>query len=238
MFKKDQWRPGERTVYVKFERVQAACRTAFGTSRRQGRPARPRRMDQRSPIRRPSSTRWLNGEIDCIEQPAHRAAVARLKGDPEHQGGRSSIRWATRLASASIHAAQAVRRSEDPSRRVLCVEPGRLPHGGIRQPEVLQESARRCSSAARHSPSTKGIEDKLNPDFAKSKAMLKEAGYDGTPIVLLYSTDLPVRPDGPIIKSLLERGGSRWTCSRWTGKGSWHAARARSRRRKGAGTGC
>ena len=39
-------------------------------------------------------------------------------------------------------------------------------------------------------PATKGFEDKLDSNFAKAKELLKEAGYDGTPIVLMHSTDL------------------------------------------------
>jgi peptide/nickel transport system substrate-binding protein len=55
---------------------------------------------------------------------------------------------------------------------------------------------------------TKGWEDKLSSNFEKSKALLKEAGYDGTPIVLLHSTDLQVLTNlGPVAKSLLEKGG-------------------------------
>jgi len=37
--------------------------------------------------------------------------------------------------------------------------------------------------------STKGWEDKLSGNVAKAKEILKEAGYDGTPVVLLHQTD-------------------------------------------------
>ena len=48
----------------------------------------------------------------------------------------------------------------------------------------------------------------IKPDFEKSKALLKEAGYDGTPIVLMQSTTLPVLTNtAPVTKSLLEQGG-------------------------------
>ena len=51
----------------------------------------------------------------------------------------------------------------------------------------------------------KGFEDKLTSDFAKSKQILKEEGYDGTPIVLLYATDTNTGRLTPILKALLER---------------------------------
>ena len=46
------------------------------------------------------------------------------------------------------------------------------------------------------------------PNFEKSKALLKEAGYDGTPVVLMQSTTLPVLTNmAPVTKALLEQGG-------------------------------
>lgn len=48
----------------------------------------------------------------------------------------------------------------------------------------------------------------LKPDFEKSKSLLKEAGYDGTPVVVLQSTTVPVMNNvGPVTKALLEQGG-------------------------------
>jgi peptide/nickel transport system substrate-binding protein len=48
----------------------------------------------------------------------------------------------------------------------------------------------------------------IKPNFEKSKALLKEAGYDGTPVVLMQSTTLPVLTNmAPVTKALLEQGG-------------------------------
>jgi len=56
--------------------------------------------------------------------------------------------------------------------------------------------------------SEKGMEGLLESNFAKSKELLKEAGYDGTPIVLLHSTDLAALTNlAPVAKSLMEKGG-------------------------------
>ena len=56
--------------------------------------------------------------------------------------------------------------------------------------------------------STKGMDGLLESNFEKSKALLKEAGYDGTPVVLMQSTDLAVLTNlAPVAKSLLEKGG-------------------------------
>jgi peptide/nickel transport system substrate-binding protein len=48
----------------------------------------------------------------------------------------------------------------------------------------------------------------IKPDFAKSKALLKEAGYDGKPIVMMHQTDLQSSNQLPAVaKQLLEKGG-------------------------------
>ena len=48
----------------------------------------------------------------------------------------------------------------------------------------------------------------LKSDFKKAQELLKEAGYDGTPIVLMHSTDLQVLTNlAPVAKSLMEKAG-------------------------------
>jgi peptide/nickel transport system substrate-binding protein len=53
-----------------------------------------------------------------------------------------------------------------------------------------------------------GAEVLMTSDFERSKQLLDEAGYDGTPVVLMQSTTLPVLTNmAPVTKSLLEQGG-------------------------------
>ena len=54
----------------------------------------------------------------------------------------------------------------------------------------------------------KGMEGLLKSNFKKAQELLKEAGYDGTPIVLMHSTDLQVLTNlAPVAKSLMEKAG-------------------------------
>ena len=47
-----------------------------------------------------------------------------------------------------------------------------------------------------------------SPNFQKAQELLKEAGYDGTPVVLMHSTDLQVLTNlAPVAKSLMEKAG-------------------------------
>ena len=53
-----------------------------------------------------------------------------------------------------------------------------------------------------------GMDGLVRGNFARSKELLKEAGYDGTPVVMLHTTDIAVLTNaGPIAKDLLEKGG-------------------------------
>ena len=48
----------------------------------------------------------------------------------------------------------------------------------------------------------------LQSNFRRARELLKEGGYDGTPVVLMHSTDLGVLTNlAPVAKSLMERAG-------------------------------
>ncbi len=56
--------------------------------------------------------------------------------------------------------------------------------------------------------STKGMDGLLTSNAKKAQELLKEAGYDGTPVVLMHSTDLKVLTNlAPVAKSLMEKAG-------------------------------
>ena len=53
-----------------------------------------------------------------------------------------------------------------------------------------------------------GYEDKLESNFKKARELVKEAGYDGTPILLMHSTDLAALTNlAPVAKDLMEKIG-------------------------------
>jgi len=55
---------------------------------------------------------------------------------------------------------------------------------------------------------TAGMEGRLEGNVAKARELLKEAGYDGTPIVLMHPTDLAFLANlAPVAKAQLERVG-------------------------------
>ncbi|MCP3970469.1 MAG: ABC transporter substrate-binding protein [Rhodobacteraceae bacterium] len=56
--------------------------------------------------------------------------------------------------------------------------------------------------------STAHMDGLLDSNFARAKELLKEGGYDGTPIVLMHSTNVPVLANlAPVAKDLMEAIG-------------------------------
>ena len=56
--------------------------------------------------------------------------------------------------------------------------------------------------------SEKGMDGLLESNFERARELLMAAGYDGTPVVLLHSTDISVLTNlAPVAKSLMERAG-------------------------------
>jgi peptide/nickel transport system substrate-binding protein len=56
--------------------------------------------------------------------------------------------------------------------------------------------------------SLEGTEQLLESNFKKARELLQEANYDGTPILLMHSTDLAVLSNlAPVAKNLLEKAG-------------------------------
>ena len=205
VFKKDEWKPGDKAVYVKFDKYKPRAEPPSGLAG--GKVVKVDRVewlaiaDQQTAI-----NALLAGEIDYIEQPAHDLLPLAEQG-PEHQAGRHAIRSATSTRSASTRrpSRSTTRRS---ARRCSTRSTRRT---SSRRRSAIQQYYKVCKAlfiCGTPLASTKGMDGLLESNFAKSKALLKEAGYDGTPIVLLHSTDLQVLTNlAPVAKSLLESGG-------------------------------
>ena len=148
----------------------------------------------------------LAGEIDVIEAPPH-DLLPLLKGD----------------ANVALI-------NYNPLGNQYTLRPNHLhkpfDNPKVRQALLLRAATRRTSSTRRSATpnyyktckamfvcgtplaSEKGMEGLLELNFNKAKELLKEAGYDGTPIVLLQSTDLQVLTNlAPVAKSLMEKAG-------------------------------
>jgi peptide/nickel transport system substrate-binding protein len=204
IFKQDEWRPGEKVVYVKNPKYKPRSEPASGLAG--GKVVKVDRVewlwiaDAQTQV-----NALLNGEVDVIEAPPH-DLLPLLAADKNvglfvwNPPGRQ---YAFRFNTLSKpfdnpKVRQAVAYALNQKDMLASV---------IGDPEWFREckSLFPCGSPLE---STKGFDDKLDSNFAKARALLQEAGYDGTPIVLMQSTDIIALSNlAPVSKSLLEKAG-------------------------------
>jgi peptide/nickel transport system substrate-binding protein len=204
VFKKDEWKPGDKAVYVKF--AQYKPRPEPPSSLAGGKVVKVDRVEWKwIPDQQTAINALLAGEVDMLESPSTDLLPV-IEKDPNVKlvmgnplGNQFTFRFNTlhkpfdnaKVRQAVFYAFN----QEDFLKAVI---------GDAKYYKTCQ-SFFPCGSPM---SSTKGMEGLLQSNFEKSKALLKEAGYDGTPIVLMHSTDLAVLTNlAPVAKSLMERGG-------------------------------
>jgi peptide/nickel transport system substrate-binding protein len=204
IFKQDEWRPGEKVVYVKNPKYKPRPEPASGLAG--GKVVKVDRVewlwiaDAQTQV-----NALLNGEVDIIEQPPH-DLLPLLAADKNIElfiwnppGRQYAFRFNTLSKPFdNPKVRQAVAYALNQKDMLASV---------IGDPEWFREckSLFPCGSPLE---STKGFDDKLDSNFAKARALLQEAGYDGTPIVLMQSTDIVALSNlAPVSKSLLEKAG-------------------------------
>ncbi len=233
VFRKDLWRPGEKTVYDKFKDYKPRSEPASGLAG--GKVVNVDRVEWLNITEAQTAVNaLLAGEIDYIDQPEIELLplLAQDKSivieSYNKLGTQLNVRFNTlhkpfdnaKIRQAALYAL---------NQKDFLV-------AGFGDVKYYMECKALfiCGTSL---ATDKGFEDKLNSDFAKSKEILKQEGYDGTPVVLLYPTDTQTGRLTPILKSLLERGGfvvdmqamdwqtvlSRRARKETPEKGGWHA---------------
>jgi peptide/nickel transport system substrate-binding protein len=204
VFKVDEWKPGDKAVYVKFDKYKP--RSEAPSALAGGRVVKVDRVEWvNMPEQQTAVNALIAGEIDVIEQPRHdllptlekAKSVKLLEQNP--LGNQYSFRFNVQQKPF-----------DNPKIRAAMFE-------AFNQEDFLQAAIgdakyyKVCKAmfiCGTPLASEEGMKDKLESNMTKAKAMLKEAGYDGTPVVLLHSTDLQVLTNlGPVAKSLMEKAG-------------------------------
>lgn len=204
VLKTDEWKPGDKIVYTKFDKYKPRAEAPSGLAG--GKVAKIDRIewlavsDQQQAV-----NALLAGEIDMIEQPAF-DLIPLLKDDKNIKlttynplGLQYTFRFNHILKPFdNPKVRQAVTYAFNQKDFLDAV---------VGNPEyyTLCKAMFVCGSPL---ATEKGMEGLLESNFNKSKELLREAGYDGTPIVLLHSTDLQSLTNlAPVAKVLLEKGG-------------------------------
>ncbi len=204
VFKTSEWKPGSKVVYEKF--AQYKPRTEPPSAMAGGKVVKVDRVewlaiaDQQTAV-----SALLAGEIDIIEQPSHDLLPMLKKNaniqfsDWSSMGNQYVFRFnSLNKPFDNVKARQALWYAFNQEDFLKAV---------IGDPDYYKvcKSMFFCGTPM---GTTKGTEALLESNFKKARELVKESGYDGTPIVLLHSTDRHVYANlAPVAKSLLEKAG-------------------------------
>jgi peptide/nickel transport system substrate-binding protein len=204
ILKKDEWKPGDRLIYVKNTRYVPRVEPPSGLAG--GKVPKVDRVEWRA-----ISDRWqavnalLAGEIDAIEAPPH-DLYPLLKADENivmftwnPLGNQYALRpnWLAKpFDNAKIRQALWYALNQEDFLKAATGDP------------AYYKTCKSMFICGTPMASDKGMDGLLESNFKKSRELLQAAGYDGTPIVLMHSIDLDVLASlAPVAKSLMEKGG-------------------------------
>ncbi|BAT61302.1 putative binding protein YgiS precursor [Variibacter gotjawalensis] len=204
VFKRDEWKPGDKAVYVKFDKYKPRSEPASGLAG--GKVVNFARVEWLAISDQQQAVNGLiQGEIDLIEQPQH-DLLPLLKSNRDI----TLFNWNVLGNQYTFRPNHLQKPFDNPKVRLALMY-------AFNQKDFLDatigdaEYYKVCKAyfvCGSPMASEKGMEDLLSSNFDKAKALLKEAGYDGSPIVLLHSTDLQVLTNlAPVAKSLMEKAG-------------------------------
>jgi len=204
IFKRDEWKPGEKTVYVRNAKYVPRNEPVSGMAG--GKKVNLDRVEWRVlGDHQTTVNALLANEIDMIESPPHDLlpVLSRDRNIKLFSANPLGLQYTFRFNV--LHKPF----DNDKVRQAVlyALNQKDFLDAVIGDPKWYKECKAMfvCGTPLE---TTKGWEDKLTSNFDKSKALLREAGYDGTPIVLMQSTDLAVLTNlAPVAKNLLEKGG-------------------------------
>ena len=206
IYVKAESKPGERHVYIKNPKYKPRPEPASGLA-----GGKVAKVDRVEFVDMPDPTQQVNaliaGEIDMIENVPH-DLLPLLKADKNVQ----TVNWNPLGQQFIIRFNHLTKPFDNPKIRQAALL-------AMRQEDYLKATVGepqyyKVCTAAFPCGTPNGVEIQgdllVKPNFEKAKALLKEAGYDGSPVVLMQSTTLPVLTNmAPVTKALLEQAGSK-----------------------------
>ncbi|MCR6479338.1 ABC transporter substrate-binding protein [Variovorax sp. ZS18.2.2] len=203
IFKKDEYRPGEKIVYLKNTKYVPRAEAPSGTAG--GKNVYVDRMEWI--ILKDAQTQanaLANGEVDMIEwlPPEQYAA---LKNNPA-----ITVDNPIPKGSFALHLNHVIPPFDNPKiaqAAIMAINQEAL----MRAQMVHKELYNSCASV--YPCGSAFANDKTGyfngkPQFEKAKALLKEAGYDGKPVVLMYPADFALlNKFPPVMAQLLKQAG-------------------------------
>jgi len=186
IFKKDEWKPGEKAVYVKNTRYKPRNEPASGLAG--GKVVKVDRVEWITiPDQQTQVNALLNGEIDMVETvpPDLLPLLQNDKNIKVMVVNKAGRQYEMRFNV--LHKPFDNPKIREAVLYALDQKPFLEANVGNADYYTLCKSLFPCGSPL---ATTKGWDDKLSGNVTKAKELLKEAGYDGTPIVLMHQTDI------------------------------------------------
>ena len=204
IFKADEWKPGDKTVYVRNPKYKPRAEPASGLAG--GKLAKVDRVEWLAMSDQQTAVSALAaGEIDIIETPQH-DLYPLLKKD-RNVALTTTNKWGNQYIFRFNQLHKPFDNAKVRQAMLYGLNQKDFLNGVIGDPEYYMVCKAMFMCGGPYE-TTAGFADKYESDFAKAKQLLAEGGYDGTPVVLLHSTDLYVLTNmAPIAKSLMERSG-------------------------------
>ncbi len=203
VFKKDEWKPGEKLVFTKFAKYKPRVEPMSGLTG--GKVVNLDRIEWLTIVDPETAINaLLNGEIDMIEGVSadHLPLLEKDKGVRVIRN-RTSNQYVFRMNwlqppfnNEKVRQAAAMALNQEDFLQANI---------GDKRLYRICKAMFTCGTPL---ASDTGMQGLVEGNSAKAKQMLAEAGYDGTPVVVLAPTDLAaIKQLGPVAKSLLERAG-------------------------------
>jgi peptide/nickel transport system substrate-binding protein len=204
IFKKDEWKPGEKVVYVRNPDYKPRAEPPSGLA-----GGKIAKLDRIEWLWIPDSQTQINalltGEVDMLEAPSHDLLPVLEKDKnveiftPDTLGSTYVLRMNWKqppFNDVRYRRAVALALNQQDFLKAVIGDP--------RYYKVCKAMFGCGTPLETHV----GMDGLLESNFEASRKILKEVSYDGTPIVILQTSDLAVLTNlAPVAKTLLERGG-------------------------------
>ncbi len=201
VFLQDEWKPGDKAEFAKFEgyvpRDEPADGLAGGKEVFVDKVVWKVIRDQQTKMNALSK-----GELDVIEQPAH-DLLPLMEQDPNIQlvdlnpfGSQYTFRYNV------LHPP-----FDNPKIRqalMYAFDQEEFLYAAVGD-EAYFKTCKAMFICGTPIATEAGFEDKLSGNLEKARELIKEAGYDGTPVLLMHPTDLTIlEPLPPVAKAIME----------------------------------
>ncbi len=203
MFKADQWKPGDRAVYVKNPAYKPRAEPPSGLA-----GGKIARLDRVEWVYMPDAQTQVNallaGEIDMIEAVAH-DLLPTIEKDPGLRVVASKV--ANQYSFRMNWLTPPFDRAEIRRAAVMALGQEEFLQAAIGDPRFWRtcKALFTCGSPL---ASDAGMAGRIEGNATAAKQMLADARYDGTPVVLLHIADLNALKNlAPVAKAQLERAG-------------------------------